>query len=284
MRVQAFFDYNTATVSYIVIDPETNQCAILDSVMDYDPFSGRITSTSADQLIAYIKENKLSVQWILETHIHADHLTAASYLKEKLGGKIGISNKITEVLAYWVPLFNTQQDTPLDASQFDYLFNDGETFHVGKLAVKVIHTPGHTPACVSYQMEDAIFVGDALFMPYVGTARTDFPGGSPEQLYQSLQKILTLPDNTRIFTCHDYPPQGEAPKWESTVAEEKQKNVMVNAGIDERTFIANRKQRDTNKPVPKLLIPSLQYNLRAGSLGNAEKNRIHYIKIPINQF
>lgn len=281
MQIKSFFDSNTATVTYIVSDPATQRCAIIDSVLDYDLFSGTVSTTSANQLIDYIKQNNLSVEWILETHIHADHFTAASYLKEHLGGKIGIGSHIIDVLTYWVPIFNTANDTPLDGSQFDHLFKDGETFQIGSLNVNVIHTPGHTPACVSYQINDVVFVGDALFMPYVGTGRTDFPGGSAEKMYQSLQKILSLPENTKIFTCHDYPLEGKQAAWESTIKEEKTSNIMINDRISESEFIANRKQKDTNKPVPKLLYPSIQVNMRAGKFGNAESNGVHYIKIPL---
>lgn len=282
MNIQAFFDANTATVTYVVSDPHTKHCAIIDSVHDYDQFSGRLTTTSADELIEYITKNNLTVEWILETHIHADHLTASSYLKKKLGGKTGIGSHIVDVLQYWIPVFNTAHDTPSDGSQFDMLFEDGTTFHIGEIPVKVMHTPGHTPACVSYLINDAVFVGDALFMPYVGTARTDFPGGSAETLYQSLMKILSLPDSTRIFTCHDYPLEGQKPAWQSTVGEEKQKNIMINSTVSKEAFIANRNQRDQNKPVPKLLLPSLQVNMRGGKLGNPENNGVHYIKIPVD--
>jgi glyoxylase-like metal-dependent hydrolase (beta-lactamase superfamily II) len=281
MQIQSFFDRETATVTYVVSDPVTRQCAVIDPVYDYDLFSGRLTTTSADQVISHIQESHLHLTWILETHIHADHLTAARYLQQKLGGKIGIGSHIRDVLAHWVPIFHTAQDTPLDGSQFDVLFADGASFKIGELSVTVMHTPGHTPACVSYCIDDAVFVGDAMFMPYVGTARTDFPGGSAETLYQSLQKILALPDTTRLFTCHDYPLQGNSPAWESTVGEQKQKNIMLNDTVTEQAFISNRKAKDLNKPVPKLLLPALQFNMRAGSLGKSESNGVYYIKVPV---
>lgn len=282
MHIESFFDNVTATITYVVIDPDTNHCAIIDSVHDFDLNSGRLTSQSAEKIIQYVTKNNLTVEWILETHIHADHLTAAYYLKEKLGGKIGIGENIKKVLAHWLPIFNTETDTPRDASQFDQLFSDGSHFNIGNLNVTVINTPGHTPDSISYLINNAIFVGDTIFMPYVGTARTDFPGGSADMLYQSIQKILALPDETRIFTCHDYPPDNQKPAFESTVSEQKKKNVMINASITQEAFVAARNKKDVNKPVPKLLLPSIQTNLRAGKLGQMESNKVHYIKIPIN--
>lgn len=283
MKIEHFFDKDTATFTYVVSDPKTGKCAIIDSVLDYDMNAGKTTTLSADKVISYVKGQRLSVEWILETHAHADHLTASHYLKEKLGGKIGIGEHIKEVLKFWVPLFNTAHDTPLDGSQFDHMFKDGETFTIGSLEVKVIHTPGHTPACVTYLMGDAAFVGDTLFMPYVGTARTDFPGGSAQTLYRSIQKLFSLPENTRIFTCHDYPPQGQNENYVSTVADQKAKNSMVHEGVSEAEYVAARNAKDVGKPVPRLLLPSIQVNLRAGDLGVAEKNGIQYIKVPLNK-
>ena len=282
MKIQHFFDETTATFTYVVSDEATGKCAVIDSVLDYNMHSGRSSTISADKIIAYVNENKLSVEWILETHIHADHLTAAHYLKEKLGGKIAIGEHIKEVLKFWIPLFNTANDTPLDGSQFDHLFSDGEILTIGSIQEKVLHTAGHTPACVSYLMGDTIFVGDTIFMPYVGTARTDFPGGSAKTLYHSIQKILSLPDNTRIFTCHDYPPQGKEIGYVTTVAEQKKTNIMVHDGISEQEYVAARFARDKGKEVPKLLLPSLQFNLRAGNFGKPENNGVQYIKIPVN--
>jgi glyoxylase-like metal-dependent hydrolase (beta-lactamase superfamily II) len=283
MHIQHFFDKNTATFSYVVQDEATKQCAIIDSVMDYTPESGRIAYDSANALIAYIKKEGLEVQWILETHLHADHLTAAHYLQSQVGGKIGIGSLVTKALNYWTEIFNTQEDTPVDGSQFDHLFQDNETFYLGNIPIKVIHTPGHTPMCVSYLIEDAIFVGDALFMPYVGTARTDFPGGSAKTLYHSIQKILALPGNTKIFTGHDYPLEGKEPAYLSTIQEQKASNILINDAITEEQYIVKRNQRDEGKAVPKLLLPAIQVNLRAGTLGKPESNGKQYIKIPIGR-
>lgn len=283
MRIDHFFDAETATFTYVVSDPATKACAIIDPVLDYDMFAGRVSTISADKLIAHVQKQGLRVEWILETHAHADHLTGAHYLREKLGGKIAIGEHIKEVLRYWVPLLGTAHDTQLDGSQFDHLFHDNETFRIGGIDVRVMFTPGHTPACVSYVMGDAVFVGDTIFMPYVGTARTDFPGGSAEELYRSIQKLLSLPDHTRIFTCHDYPPEGKAESPVCTVADQKAKNSMVHDGVSEAEYVAARNAKDVGKAVPKLLLPSLQVNLRAGDLGKAEANGIHYIKIPLNQ-
>lgn len=283
MHIHHFFDKDTATFTYVVSDETTQKCAILDSVLDYDMNAGKTSTISADKVIAYVKENKLNVEWILETHAHADHLTASHYLKEKLGGKIGIGEHIKDVLEFWVPLFNTAHDTPLDGSQFDHLFKDGEDFKIGSIEVKVMHTPGHTPACLTYMMGDAAFVGDTIFMPYVGTARTDFPGGSAQTLYQSIQKLLSLPDKTKIYTCHDYPPEGKEVGYVSTVADQKAHNTMVHTGISEAEYIAARNSKDKGKAVPRLLLPSIQVNLRAGDLGEPENNGIQYIKIPLNK-
>ncbi len=283
MQIKSFFDPNTSTISYVVSDSETRQCAIIDSVHDFDLFSGRLSTQSADSVIEYIKKMNLQVEWILDTHVHADHLTAASYLKDKLGGKIGIGENIKKVLAYWIPIFNTGADTPLDGSQFDVLFKNGAQFNIGNLNVNVIHTPGHTPDSISYHINDTIFVGDTIFMPYVGTARTDFPGGDAKTLYHSIQNILSLPDETRIYTCHDYPPDGQPPAWVSTVAEQKKHNSMINDTVTENEFVAARNKKDFNKPVPKLLLPSIQVNLRAGKLGALDENQTQYIKIPINK-
>ncbi len=283
MHIHHFFDKDTATFTYVASDEAAQKCAIIDSVLDYDMNAGKTSTVSADKVIAYVKENKLNVEWILETHAHADHLTASHYLREKLGGKIGIGEHIKDVLEFWVPLFNTAHDTPLDGSQFDHLFKDGEVFKIGSIEVKVIHTPGHTPACLTYIMGDAAFVGDTIFMPYVGTARTDFPGGSAQTLYQSIQKLLSLPENTKIYTCHDYPPEGKEVGYVSTVAEQKAQNSMVHTGVSEAEYISARNAKDKGKAVPRLLLPSIQVNLRAGDLGKAENNGIQYIKVPLNK-
>lgn len=283
MRIQHFYDSMTATISYVVWDESTKKCAVIDSVLDYNPESGKTSTRSSDQIIDYIEQQSLKVEWILDTHIHADHLTGSQYIKHKLGGKIAIGEKISEVLDHWVPLYNTQNDTPFDGSQFDHLFKDEEQFNIGKLQAKVIHTPGHTPACVSFIIEDAVFVGDTLFKPQSGTARADFPGGSAQTLYQSIQKIFSLGDHTRIYLCHDYPEAGQEPTWMTTVAEERKNNTMINDGISKEQYIKLRSERDKNLAVPRLLLPSIQVNLRAGDLGEPEQNGIQYIKIPLNQ-
>lgn len=283
INIETFFDPDTATFTHIVSDPSTHKAAIIDSVLDYDQYSGRTSTKSADQVVSYINKKQLSVEWILDTHVHADHITAAYYLKGKLGGKIGIGAKIKDVLALWVPIFNTSKDTNLDASQFDHLFEDGEIFKLGNVDVKVLHTPGHTPACSSYLIEDAIFVGDTVFMPDIGTARTDFPGGSAAILYDSVKKILSFPDETKIFMCHDYPPEGREVVWLTTVKDQKEKNILLHDGISKEDYVTARNKRDEGKAVPKLLLPSIQANLRAGTFGALEDNNIRYIKIPVDE-
>ncbi len=283
INIKTFFDSDTSTFTHVVSDPSTQKCAIIDSVLDYDQYSGRTKTWSADQVISYIYQEKLLVEWILDTHIHADHITASHYLKEKLGGKIGIGSKIKDVLKLWIPIFNTSKDTNFDASQFDKLFEDGEIFTLGNVEVKVLHTPGHTPACSSYLIEDAIFVGDTIFMPDIGTARTDFPGGSASTLYDSVKKILSLPDETRIFMCHDYPPDGRGVEWVTTIKEQKEKNILLHEGISKEEYVIVRNKRDEGKAVPKLLLPSIQANLRAGTFGKPEDNNVRYIKIPIDK-
>ncbi len=281
MHIQAFFDKGTATVTYVVSDPVTRCCAIIDPVLDFDPQTGVMSTKSADLLIDYIEKSRLIVMWLLETHIHADHLTAAHYLQQRIGGETGISEKIIDVLKYWVPVFNTAEDTPVDGSQFDRLFKDGETFSVGSLTVKVMHTPGHTPACASYLIGKAIFVGDTIFMPYGGTSRADFPGGNAATLYRSIRKILSLPDETKIFTCHDYPPEEQNPAWESTVGEQKKRNIMIGEDVTEGQYVETRNRRDSTLSAPRLLLPSIQVNLRAGNLGKLEDNGTQYLKIPL---
>jgi glyoxylase-like metal-dependent hydrolase (beta-lactamase superfamily II) len=283
VNIKTFFDSNTSTFTHVVSDPSTHKSTIIDSVLDYDQYSGRTSTKSADQVISYINEKKLSVEWILETHIHADHITASYYLKEKLGGKIGIGSKIKDVFALWVPIFNTSKDTNIDASVFDHLFEDGQVFKLGNVDVTVLHSPGHTPACSSYLIEDAIFVGDTIFMPDIGTARTDFPGGSAHALYDSVQKILSLPDETRIFMCHDYPPEGRDVSFFVSVKEQKEKNILLHYGISKEEYVTMRNKRDAGKAIPKLLLPSIQANLRAGSFGLPEDNNVRYIKIPIDK-
>lgn len=281
MKIKHFFDQDTATYTYIVTDEQSNQCAIIDSVLNYDQYAGKTSTTAADIVIAYVKENNLTVEWILETHAHADHLTASQYLKDALGGKIAIGENITKVAEFWSPIFNSH--IKMDGSDFDMLLKDGQVITIGNLALKAMNTPGHTPACMCYVIEDVVFVGDTIFQPYVGTARCDFPGGSAKDLYQSVQKILSLPDATRIFVAHDYPVDGNAPKCMTTVLEEKQHNMMIKQGVSEADFVTARNKKDENKAVPKLLIPSIQFNLRAGSFGDKEDNGVHYIKVPVDK-
>ncbi len=282
MKIQNFYDKDTATFTYVVSDEESRKCAIIDPVLDFDFSAAKISHGSSDKIIDYVKANNLEVEWILETHVHADHLTGSSYLKEKLGGKIGIGEKITEVLKYWVPVFNAAKDTPLDGSQFDHLFVDGEKFKIGSLEVKVIHTPGHTPACAAYLIEDAAFVGDTIFTPKMGTARTDFPGGSAAMLFDSIQKIYALGDEVRIFIGHDYPENGAEPRFMCSAAEQKQSNILVNSKISKEEYVETRNKRDVGKAVPRLLLPSLQINLRAGKFGDVESNGKFYIKLPLS--
>jgi glyoxylase-like metal-dependent hydrolase (beta-lactamase superfamily II) len=281
--ISAFFDPVTNTVSYLVADPETATAAIIDSVLGYDASSGRTATTSADRLIAAVKERSLSVAWILETHVHADHLTAAHYLQQKLGGRTGVGARITEVQKTFGPLFNAGGFLP-DGRQFDSLFADGETFRLGGLSVEVLHTPGHTSADVTYVIGDAAFVGDTLFMPDYGTARADFPGGDARMLYRSIHRILDLPPDTRLFTAHDYLPDGRKEyAWESTVAQQRRFNVHVRDGVSEDDFVAMRTARDAKLAMPKLILPSVQVNIRAGAFPPPEENGVSYLKIPINR-
>ena len=281
MKIQHFYDQETATFTYIVIDEKTQKCAIIDSVLDFDITSGRASTKQANLIIDYVKTQNLQLEWILETHIHADHLSASQYLKEKLGGKIAIGEKITEVIKFWTPIFNSSQDTNI--TQFDKLFNDNEKFFIGTIEAKIIYTPGHTPACATYLIEDCAFVGDVIFTPQNGTGRTDFPGGSAKDSYDSIQKLLKLPDETRIFVGHDYPVEGQQQQHLCTVLEQKKSNILINEKISEENYILERNQRDIGKKVPKLLLPALQFNMRAGSFGEPENNSTFYIKIPINK-
>jgi len=282
-EVKAFFDEATNTVSYIVKDPGSTACAIIDSVLDFDPAAGRTTMVSADAIIADVESRNLQVEWIVETHVHADHLSAAPYLQEKLGGKIGICDKITIVQDVFGKIFNAGTEFQRDGSQFDRLFSDGDTFTIGGLDAYVMSTPGHTPACMTWIIGDAAFVGDTLFMPDFGTARCDFPGGDASILYHSIQKILTLPPQTRLFVCHDYKAPGRDEfAWETTVAEERETNVHVHEGIDEATFVKTRETRDATLGMPRLILPSIQVNMRAGELPEPEDNGTRYLKLPIN--
>ena len=281
--VKAFFDPDTFTVSYVVSDPASSKAAIIDSVLDYDAKSGRTGHKSADALIAYVKEQGLDVDWVLETHVHADHLSAAPYLKAQLGGQLAIGANIRTVQSVFGDVFNAEDSFRRDGSQFDHLFADDERFFIGELEARAMHTPGHTPACMTYVIGDAAFVGDTLFMPDFGTARCDFPGGDARTLYRSIQKIFALPDETRLFMCHDYKAPGrDAYAWESTVAEERASNIHVGGGVDEDSFVAMRERRDATLDMPNLILPSVQVNMRAGELPPAEDNGVHYLKIPFD--
>lgn len=283
MKIQHFYDQNTATFTYIVIDEKTNKCVIIDPIMDYEAHSGRATYQSADHLLQYIDDNNLTVELILETHIHADHLTSADYLRNKTGAKIAIGNNIKKVIDFWVPIFADEKMTSLDADKFDFLLEEGDKINIGELEIEVIYTPGHTPACTSYKIGNAIFVGDTLFKPSSGTARVDFPGGSAEDLYNSIQKLLSLPEDMVVYLCHDYPEEGEKPTYKTTIADTIQNNIMVGASISRKEFISKREARDRKLSVPKLIIPSIQVNLRAGHIGDAHDNGTQYLKIPINK-
>jgi glyoxylase-like metal-dependent hydrolase (beta-lactamase superfamily II) len=281
--VTAFFDEATYTVTFVVRDPQSDACAIVDSVLDFDYASGRTDTRSADRVIAHVRDNDLRVEWILETHVHADHLSAAPYIQQRVGGKIGIGDRIMVVQDTFGKIFNEGTEFQRDGSQFDQLFQEGDTFEIGALKGRVLHTPGHTPACLTYVVGDAAFVGDTLFMPDFGTARCDFPGGSAEALYNSIQKILTLPDETRIFVAHDYKAPGrDEYAWETTVAEEKARNIHVGAGRTKDEFVQMRTERDATLAMPRLIIPSLQVNMRAGQMPPADEDGKTYLKVPVN--
>ncbi|MGP5017244.1 MBL fold metallo-hydrolase [Vreelandella alkaliphila] len=283
--VTHFFDEPTNTFSYVVQDPESNACAILDSVLDFDYAAGHTDVRSADEIIEFIRENRLEVTWILETHVHADHLSAAPYLHQTLGGKTGIGAHIVDVQEIFGKAFNAGTEFARDGSQFDALFNEGDTFTIGSLQARVLHTPGHTPACLTYVIGDAAFVGDTLFMPDYGTARCDFPGGDARTLYRSIQKVLALPPQTRLFLCHDYKAPGrDVYQHETSVAEQRDANVHVHEGITEDEFVKMRTERDATLGMPKLIIPSVQVNMRAGEMPPADDNGVVYLKVPINRF
>lgn len=281
--VNAFFDPATFTVSYFAREPNGETCAIIDSVLDFDPASGRTDTSSADAIIDFVQSEGLTVAWILESHVHADHLSAAPYLQERLGGKIGIGDQITVVQDTFGKVFNEGTAFQRDGSQFDALFKEGDTLNIGEMRLDVIHTPGHTPACLTYVIGDAAFVGDTLFMPDFGTARCDFPGGSAENLYKSIQKILSLPDETRIFVGHDYKAPGRDEfAWETTVGEQKAMNVHVGAGKPLEEFVSMRQERDASLGMPRLILPSIQTNMRAGQMPEPESNGVSYLKTPVN--
>jgi glyoxylase-like metal-dependent hydrolase (beta-lactamase superfamily II) len=281
-EVTAFFDEPTNTVSYVVKDPGSDACAIIDSVMDIDYAAGRIAYESADEIIAFVERHGLKVEWLIETHVHADHLSAAPYLQGKLGGKIGIGDQITIVQDTFGKIFNEGTEFQRDGSQFDRLFAEGDTYQIGGLTAFAMHTPGHTPACMTHVIGDAAFVGDTLFMPDGGSARADFPGGDARTLYRSIQRVLALPPETRLFMCHDYGPNGREIRWETTVAEQRAHNIHVRDGISEDAFVETREARDRTLAMPKLIIPSLQVNMKAGELPQPDDSGKRFLKVPIN--
>jgi len=285
ISIKAFFDQNTFTVTYVVADYESGQCAVIDSVLDFDQASASTNTQSADQVVAYIRTQGFETRWILETHVHADHLSAAPYLKALLGGKIAVGQHITQIQQTFKNIFNESDSFATDGSQFDLLLSDGDTLLLGSNKIKILHTPGHTPACLTYAIADALFVGDTLFMPDFGTARTDFPGGDAKTLFQSIKKILSFPDHYRVFTCHDYKaPNRDVFAWQSCVYDQKNHNVHVKESISEQQFIAYRTQRDSELSLPKLILPAVQINMRAGNMPAQENNGIAYLKLPINAF
>lgn len=280
MRIKHFYDTETATFTYVVVDGSTSKCAVIDSVMDYDPFSGKMSTASLQKVMGYIESENLVVEWSLDTHIHADHLSGMHYIKEKYGCKSAIGSKISEVSEYWTKVFNVKPR--LDG--FDVLLKEGDTFKIGNLNVRVIHTPGHTPACSCYLVEEKhVFVGDTIFAPELGTARTDFPGGSAETMYDSIQKLFALGDDVKIYICHDYPESGQEPRPISTVGEQKIRNVLINTSISKAKYVETRNKRDEGKAVPRLLYPSIQFNMRAGAMPDPESNGKSYMKIPLSQ-
>jgi len=281
-QIASFFDNVTGTVTYVVYDQKGGQAAVIDPVLDYDPKSGRTQTASAERVVDFVREQGLHLDWIIETHAHADHLSASHFLKDRLGGKIAIGERIREVQGVFKKIFNLGGDFIDDGRQFDYLFKEGERFKVGKLDAEVLFVPGHTPADMAYKVGDAVFVGDTLFMPDVGTARCDFPGGDAHALYQSIRKLLSLPDDTRLFMCHDYPPAGREAAWETTVAQQKQHNIHVHDGVTEEQFVAMRQARDATLEMPVLILPSIQVNIRAGEMPPPEANGVSYFKIPVN--
>ena len=283
-KVKAFFDPQTNTISYVVRDPNGHAAAIIDSVLDFDHASGTTQTSSADKIIAYVKEQALDIQWLLESHVHADHLSAAPYIQDQLGGRIGIGNNITLVQDTFGKVFNEGTEFQRDGSQFDQLLDHGDVFHIGQMRVDVLHTPGHTPACLTYVIEDAAFVGDTLFMPDFGTARCDFPGGSSQTLYESIQKILALPDETKIFVGHDYKAPGrDEYSWETTVGEQRKKNIHIGGDVKAEAFVKLRDERDAKLAMPKLIVPSLQINMRAGNMPPPDEHGDVFLKLPINK-
>jgi glyoxylase-like metal-dependent hydrolase (beta-lactamase superfamily II) len=281
--VESFFDPATWTVSHVVHEGRGSACAVIDPVLDYDPKSGRTRTASADAIITFVHDNGLRMDWLLETHAHADHLSAAHYLRGRLGGKLAIGAAITDVQQVFAGIFNLEDTFRPDGHQFDKLLRDGETFAIGALRAEAMAVPGHTPACMAYRIGDAVFVGDTLFMPDVGTARCDFPGGDAHALYRSMRRLLSLPADTRLFMCHDYPPEGRAPAWQTTVAEQRAANIHIHDGVTEGEFVQMRTARDATLEMPVLILPSVQVNIRAGAMPPAEANGVSYLKIPLNR-
>ena len=281
-HIEAFFDTVTATVTYVVFDAPGGHAAIIDPVLDYDPKAGRTHTASAERVLDFVAAHQLTVDWILETHAHADHLSAARWLKDHVGGRIAIGAHIRDVQHVFKKLFHLGADVPPDGSQFDHLFDDGETFAIGALQAQAMFVPGHTPADMAYRVGDAVFVGDTLFMPDVGTARCDFPGGNAHTLFRSIRRLLALPESTRLFMCHDYPPAGRAANWQTTVGEQRRANIHVHDGIDEDAFVAMREARDRTLDMPTLILPAVQVNIRAGDMPAPEANGTRYLKIPLN--
>ena len=281
-KIKSFFDEETSTISYVVYDTTSKKCAVIDSVLDFDFSSGSIDYHNAEKIISYIEKMKLDLEWLIETHVHADHLSASPYIQKKLGGKIGISEKISDIQNIFGKTFNAGTEFQRDGSQFDRLFKDNDEYRIGNIKCKVINTPGHTPACTAHVIGNSIFVGDTLFMPDLGSARADFPGGDARELYRSIQKILSYPDDTLIFVCHDYPPTSRKVEWVTTVGEQKKNNIHVKTSIGEDEFVKIREARDKTLSMPKLIIPSIQVNMRAGNLPPAEDNGDVFIKVPIN--
>jgi glyoxylase-like metal-dependent hydrolase (beta-lactamase superfamily II) len=284
MQIEPFFDPESSTYSYIVLDTESKRAGVIDSVLDYDAKSGRSDTRSADAIIERLKALDARLDWILETHVHADHLSAAPYIQSQLGGKLGIGEHIVTVQNTFGKVFNAGSDFARDGSQFDHLFKDGDTFQIGGLKARAMHTPGHTPACMTYLIEDAAFVGDTLFMPDYGTARCDFPGGDARALYKSIQKLFALPDDTKIMMCHDYRPNGRETKYMTTVREQRKQNVHIHNGVDESAFVKMRTEKDRTLSMPTLILPAVQINMRAGHLPEPEDNGVRYLKIPLNMF
>jgi len=281
-QVQSFHDPVTGTVTHVVYEAAGGACAVIDPVLDFDAKSGRTRTTSVERVAAFLREQDLQVAWILETHAHADHLSAAPWLRERFGGRTAIGHDITRVQGVFKRLFNLEPGFAVDGSQFDHLFADGERFRIGALEAEVMALPGHTPACVAYRIGDAVFVGDTLFMPDVGTARCDFPGGDAATLYRSIRRLLALPPQTRLFMCHDYPPAGRAPQWVCTVADQRERNIHVHDGVSAEAFVALRTARDATLEMPNLILPSVQVNIRAGHLPPAEANGVSYLKLPVD--